>query len=162
MHINKRKEELSKAYLNIICASAGISFESQVHDEDSKDVILKKRLFNPSYYSNIAVQLKATSQEIVDSMEIIKYDLNKKNYDDLRARGSMKTYLFLLVVPDVENEWIDQDLHRLIIRGCMYYLDLTELEESDNLSSVRVSIPKSNIVSIDSIINLLYRERDGE
>ena len=33
-----RKEELSKSYLNAVCAIKGISMEPQIHDDDGLDV----------------------------------------------------------------------------------------------------------------------------
>jgi len=38
----KRKEELSFSYLNALCAYGSIDFERITHDDDSRDVQIKK------------------------------------------------------------------------------------------------------------------------
>lgn len=42
MNEPKRKEEISKSYLNAICAVCGVSMEAHVHDDDGIDALLKK------------------------------------------------------------------------------------------------------------------------
>ena len=160
LDINKKKEALSRSYLNAICASSGIAFEIQGDDADSKDVILKMELSNPKFYSTIGVQLKATSKDI-DKGEFLKYPLNKKNYDDLKTKSTMKSYLFVLLI-HIKNEedWIKQDSQELIIKACMYYFDVSKLEESENSDSVTITIPKENIVSVSNLISLLENERN--
>ena len=59
MNESKRKEEISKSYLNTICAVNGVSMEIQTHDDDSIDVILKKiivRTDGCKYNAHISVQ----------------------------------------------------------------------------------------------------------
>ena len=145
--------------MNAICAAGGVSFEPQIHDDDSKDITLKKLLDNPKFHSNIGVQLKSSSGNI-DKGDYIKYRLKKKNYDDLRTRATMRTYLFLFLIPGDEEEWINQDNEKLILKKCMYFLDLSELEDSENSETVTITVPKKNVVSVNNIIALLEKERE--
>ena len=82
----KRKEEISKSYLNAICAIKGIDMEEVKHDGDSIDAILKKTIHrkdNIKYNASISVQLKSTSSDYTEFKKTYSYPLKKKNYDDL-------------------------------------------------------------------------------
>jgi len=153
-----RKEELSKSYLNAICAVKGISMEVQTHDDDGIDVILKKiikRENGNKYNAQISVQLKSTSSNYNENPDYYTYPLKKKNYDDLLMPATLKSYLFLLIMPKNENDWVIQSIEELIIRKCMYWLDLKGFPEQPNETSVTVYLPKSNIVTSDTLENIL-------
>ncbi|GHV28798.1 hypothetical protein FACS1894167_06810 [Synergistales bacterium] len=123
----KRKEELSKSYLNAVCAVKGIAMEVQGHDDDGIDVILQKSIHRKDghpYNARIGVQLKSTTIALKQAKGKISYPLEKKNYDDLRRPATIKPYLFLLILPKDEKEWIQQSVEELIIRKCMYWIDL--------------------------------------
>lgn len=45
MDKNARKEDLHISYISALCAAAGISYDTQRHDDDSTDGIIKKRIF---------------------------------------------------------------------------------------------------------------------
>jgi len=96
---SKRKEEISKSYLNAVCAVKGIAMEPQTHDDDSIDAILKKIVHRPDgskYNAAISVQLKSTSSGCPERGGHYSYRLKVKNYNDLRLSATMKSYLFLL------------------------------------------------------------------
>jgi len=155
----KRQEEISKSYLNALCATKGISMEDQVHDDDSIDVILKRtiRRADSSWYNaSISVQLKSTSSDYTEFESHYSYPLKKKNYDDLRMRATIKPYLFLLLLPRDENEWVTHSIEQLIIRKCMYWLDLEGLPDKENTSTVSVHLLKTNVVSSDALVALLH------
>jgi len=162
----KRKEELSKSYLNAICAFRGIAVESQVHDDDSIDVIIKKCVRKKDgtlFQSMIGVQLKATSQILGEDDKFIKYPLEIKNYNDLRTASTTPKILCVLLLHCDELQWISQSVDELIIRNCMYWIDLSNLPDVSNNTSVTLSLPKNNIVSSDAINDLLIQiAEEGE
>ena len=161
----KRKEEVSKSYLNAICAVKGISMSVQPHDDDGVDVVLQKtvcRTDNAKYGARIGVQLKSTASNYTESASEFLYPLKKKNYDDLRIPATVKSYLFLLILPKIEDEWVTHSIDKLVIKKCMYWLDLIGLPDNANSTSVTVKIPKTNIVSSEFLVETLNNIAEEE
>jgi len=161
----RRKEELSKSYLNAVCAVKGIATNVKTHDDDGIDVILQKimnRKDGRKYNAQISVQLKSTSSDYSEFDNSFSYPLKRKNYDDLRRPATLKSYLFLLILPKNENEWVLQSIDELMIRKCMYWADLKELPNSDNNTSVTVRFSKNNVVSSESLDNILTKIAEEE
>ena len=69
----------------------------------------------------------------------------------------MPSILALLILPDNGNEWIKWSEEELILRGKMYWVSFHHCESTNNTSTVSVRIPKSNLLSISSIEDLLLR-----
>ena len=161
----KRKEELSLSYLNAICAYAGIAVEPQKHDDDSIDVIIKKRITRKDgrlYSAQLAVQLKSTSMDLIEDNNSIHYSLKVKNYNDLRMQSTMQQLLFLLVLPNDENNWIQHSIEQLIIRRCMYWLSFSDTEETENTDGITLLMPKLQVVSSDTLLALLQKVAEEE
>jgi hypothetical protein len=156
----KRKEEISKSYLNAVCATKGISMTIETHDDDGIDVTLSKTIKKTDgsdYGVRMGVQLKSTSFEYKETNDFLFYPLKKKNYDDLRRSSSIKSFLFILILPEKETDWINQSIDQLVIKKCMYWFDLNNLPNSDNNTSVSVHIPKSQYVSPDVLEDILIK-----
>jgi len=160
----KRKEEISKSYLNAICAVNGIAMQIQEHDDDGIDALLHKVVQKSNggkYNARISVQLKASATDYTEYPNHYSYPLKKKNYDDLRMPSTNKSFLFLLILPANESDWISQSINELVIRRCMYWQDLSGLPDSSNTSSVTVQLPKSNVVTTDVIEDMLVKIAEG-
>jgi len=167
MDKEKIKEDLSICYLKTIAAVNGIALERIEHDEDSVDVIIKKLVYHDNgktkFNSQISVQLKATSsasQYTINEADI-SYVLKVKNYNDLCTPASMPSVLALLILPEIEEEWIGWTPDELMINGEMYWLSLRDQETSNNSASVTVKIPKNNIlnnVTIEELIEKVAEE----
>ena len=154
----KRKEKISLSYLKTICAIKGISITENHDDEDGIDVYLSKTLQligGRRYTAKIDVQLKSSSNGYTEHKDYYAYPLKIKNYDDLRADATVKPYLFLLVLPSNEKEWVMHSIDKLVVKKCMFWMDLTKMPESSNASSITVRIPKANAVSPEALEGLL-------
>ena len=161
----KRKEEISKSYLNAVCAIKGIAVDYKCHDDDGLDAFLHKVVQladGTKYIATISAQLKSTSSNYTESKSLYKYPLKAKNYDDLRRRGSITSYLFLLILPESENDWVTHDIDSLVIKRCMFWLKLEGLPTKKNKSTVTVHIPKTNVVSPEKLDEILTATADGE
>ncbi len=161
MDIQKIKEDLSICYLKAISAVNYISLDEQGHDEDSTDVIIKKKieLSGCPFFSEVSVQLKATSslsQYSEDDSEIV-YALKAKNYNDLCTASNIPKVLFLLVLPDNDEEWVNWTDSELMIKGRMYWFSLYGKTPTSNTSTVSLHIPKDNKLSPSSIEELITR-----
>ena len=164
MDKQKREEYLSIAYLRTISASGGILFSLDHEDSDSVDVNLKFHWDDVDFDSTIGIQLKATSSKSCyrEDEDFVYYDLKVKNYNDLRRNSSESKFLTLLILPEEENEWINQTIDELIIRRNMYWLSLYGSPETTNTSTIRIKIPKVNLVTKESLLQLLRSDLEED
>jgi len=159
----KRKEVLSLSYMEALCAIRGIAVETHKHDDDGIDAHLSKTITRKDGYKFIAqinVQLKASSAQYKEYEYHYTYPLKKKAFDDLRLPATAKPYLFLLILPQDEKEWVLHSIDELIIKRCMFWLDLANMPSNENTSSVTVSIPKINVVSPEALEEFLIDVAD--
>ena len=156
----KRKEELSISYLTAICAYAAAGMEIHKHDDDGYDGSIRKiiKLKEYDFNSQIEFQLKSTSTRLHADNNFIHYNLKVKNYHDLIRPGTCASFLFLLVLPEEEDDWLTVTPQNLILRKCMYWLSLKEHDETSNENTIVVNIPKSNFLTSEKIIELLKQQ----
>lgn len=101
-------------------------------------------------------QLKATInwQEEAD---FIVYDMDAAAFNKLvfqNNESSVPTYLVLLCLPRDQVDWVSISPDSLQLRKCCFY-ELIDGARTENTSSVRVRIPKSNIFSPDSVDEII-------
>lgn len=157
MDISKRKEQLSVSYLHAVCAYAGAKRETDGVDSDGIDGTISKQLniSGVSYRARIEYQLKSTSMQLDTRDNTLFYDLKVKNYNDLVVQSTCPSYLFLLILPQEETEWLHVETEQLILKRCMYWYSLNGFTESSNHETVTLHIPLTNIVTPDLISSLL-------
>ena len=160
MDIEKRKEELSIAYISAICAMAGIDYDIIRHDGDSTDGQMKKVIVledGLKCNAQLRVQLKSTSSGSMYSKRngVLKYKLRAKNYNDLCGRATTPIVLMLLILPEDEKEWLKWSSEELILRGLVLWLSLSGLEPTSNAESVTVEIPFENVVNSETAVQML-------
>lgn len=155
----KQKEYLSIAYLRAVAAKAAVFFSCEIEDSDSVDVRLKKKinLDGVHFWSDIGFQLKATSSpsQYTESETTIEYTLKVKNYNDLRDNASTRKYLALLVLPQESKDWVELSVDELIIRKTLYWISLKGYPETTNTETIRISIPKNQILDEKAVENLI-------
>lgn len=162
MHRSQDKEDLQISYISALCAASGISYDTQFHDDDSTDGIIKKRIYLDDgrfYDAAIRIQLKCTSSHLQyeDKGNYIVYKLKVKNYNDLCTPSTTPIILGLLILPENEEEWIEWTTEELLIRGCMYWKSFSDCEKSDNKGIVSVKIKKSNVVNRQTLNDILTK-----
>lgn len=154
------KEDISISYISALCAYSGISYDIIRHDDDSTDGILKKQIeFDDGgkFNAELRIQLKCTSSfsQYTDNGNTITYKLKAKNYNDLCAPATTPIVLGLLILP--ESEWVKWSTEELLIKGCMYWASFAGWPESDNASTVNVTIDKANVISDTSLLDILNK-----
>lgn len=162
MDKNARKEDLHISYISALCAAAGISYDTQRHDDDSTDGIIKKRIFFEDggfFDSLLRIQLKSTSSksQYVDHGDYISYQLKVKNYNDLCTPSTTPIILGVFILPEEESDWLHWSTEELLIKGCMYWADFTGQKPSDNKSEITVTLDKSNIINQYSLLDILTK-----
>ena len=162
MDSEKKKEEIHISYISAVCACAEVYYETQRHDQDSTDGILKKRITFPEgavYDAQLRIQLKCTSSpsQYTDHGDSITYKLKVKNYNDLCTPSTTPIILGLLVLPEDESSWVNWSQSELLIKGCMYWADFSSCHKSDNSASVSVQLNKENIINPHTVLDILTK-----
>ena len=158
------ESELSYAYLHAVASRAGIicEYSGRHTDEAGVDAVLrvKGKLAEESVLTHFTtdVQLKATMREAVEQNGRFSYNLRMKNYNDLRSESTIAPQLLVvLFLPDDAALWLSHSDEGLISRKCAYWLSLRGAPDSNNDSLQSVYIPKTNLLSVESLTELMAR-----
>ena len=158
MSDNQRKAELSFAYLTAVCAMAGYTCQrGPTPDEDSIDATVRTRGSKRPVFD---VQLKATSSPI-RRPNGLRFNLKRKNYDDLRTDRTLEIILVVLELPTDPDEWLECDDEQLVMRRCAWWEWLSGFPEIDTDSRVIV-IPESQRFNLESMSSLMDKIRQGQ
>lgn len=163
MDISKQKELFSVAYLTALAAQVGLNHQVPVVDDDSIDISLMGKGYSGTVRSpQIDIQLKCTSQEVIDG-DTLRFDLKLKNYNDLRGDDvGNSRYLMVLVVPNAPEEWASIEDNCLTLKNSFYWTSLRFEPETENKSQVRVEIPLVQKVTSKTLLCLMKKASQGE
>lgn len=160
------KEDLSLAYVQAICAKAGMSLNIRSRDYGIDgtiyDIYYSKHL-NTYRESGFALdfQLKSTVTAIINDDEVI-YDLEVKNYRDLiETNMGHSRILILYVLPRNEEEWITFSKEETILKGCAYWCSLKGKEDVANTKKIRIRISNKQRLTVDELKHLMELEKEG-
>ena len=158
-----RQEALCRAYVQAVAAAAGVGI-SKPEPDYGIDLSLREIVLMDGRYQDTSVQidlqLRATTQASIRGT-VLTYDLDVNTYNKLRNSSvGCPRFLIVLLLPDVEDEWVNQSLDQLSIRHCAYWLSLEGVPPSTANYSVRVAIPLENVFSPISARNLLQRAKE--
>lgn len=152
MYETHQKEQFSNAYFLAIAAKARCNPSKQEVDDDSVDWSLSKKIIGRP---KLDIQLKCTENLRLDG-DSFKYPLKIKNYNDLIIEDvSVPRILVVFSVPENIDEWLSQNTENLVIRKCGYWVSLKGLSVVDNTNNVTVSIPSSNIFSVEQLNEIM-------
>lgn len=161
---NQRQEALSRAYVRAIAALAGVIC-SEPEQDFGIDLCLRSVRQRGQRYSDASgqldLQIKSTMKANVRDTEVI-HDLEVNNYEDLRESGeNCPRILVVMVLPEDENQWLGQSTEELVLRHCAYWLSLEGFPVTTSTSTVRVSLPRGNVFSVEALGRLMagLRER---
>jgi hypothetical protein len=162
MNINDRKEQFSNAYIRAVAAVAGFACYKPKPDIDSVDWCLatvggKGTTRSPK----VELQLKCTSRELFDDV-CIKFPLKIKNYDELRfGNYQVPRILVVVAVPDDIADWLLHSEEELALRNCGYWVSLRAMDQSDNLETVTVHVPRAQQFTVDALTQMMERIGNG-
>src|SRR3954454_9711632 len=98
MDIAQRKEQFSHAYVRAVASVAGYTVYKPEVDDDSVDLGLAAKGRGDTIRSpRLEMQLKCTAQNVVRTAHV-GFELNKKNYDDLRGSDLLVPRILVVVV----------------------------------------------------------------
>lgn len=152
-------DELATAYVQAVVARAGATIAVARRDYGVDGTIKEIGTTEDGAYFEtgypVEFQLKGATAA-ARSVEAVKYDLKVRNYNLLAARKETATpyYLFLVCfLPDIED-WLDADDDALTLNASAFWWKHSGTV-SENSTSVRVEIPRSNRLTINAIGDML-------
>ena len=156
---NDREEALSRAYVAAVAAGAGYTLAAEDFDRDGVDVQIHA---GGAMHPSLGLQLKATAQVGTGAtMATSVTPLRRRNYDLLQAPALVPRLLVVLDLPDDEGQWLSVSVDKLVMRRCAYWANLCGLPETDNESSVTVTIGQRNRFDVENLRDLMNQARRG-
>ncbi len=160
------KEQISRAYMGVLAACAGmtISTASQDYgiDETFKDVEydpIAKEYSETGY--GLDYQLKATVNARVKN-GVIKYSLEMKNYRKLiQTRVGTPRILVVYAMPKEADKWVVVEKDETTLQKCAWWCSLKGKPEVNNKERVTVSIPINQQLTPESLKEMMNKVKDG-
>jgi hypothetical protein len=157
--------DLSYAYLHAVASRAGFACEyAKRHlDDAGVDAVVRedgRKLAADSVYSlfDLHVQLKATYQIPTEINGRYSFSLTVPRYDKLRnAHVKSPRILVVLYLPQNEIDWLRHSEEALIARRCAYWASLRNAPDSANPSYQTVYIPRVQVLSSDTLTEIMTR-----
>ncbi len=154
---NLQMEQFSLAYIRAVAATAGYQVIRPEPDVDSVDGVLMASF---GRRPRIEFQAKATARDILRA-DSLHFPIPVKNYNDLRADTRTPRILIVVLVPQEEDQWVNQTTNELCLRHCGYWLSLEGRPAVPNISSVSVAIPVANIFNGAQLCDLMTKANAG-
>lgn len=155
------QSELSLAYLHAVAAKVGFAVNIPHPDMDSVDAEVsaagKIDATSIQHSPRIEIQLKATINFTINSNNEIPFSLDLKNYNDLRVNTMIPRLLVVFCMPRDNNEWLKHSEEELTLKKCAYYLNLKGMPESNNSGSQTVYVPIANVLSPETLHQLMIK-----
>jgi hypothetical protein len=162
---NHRQEVMSRAYVQAIAGRCGLTCSLRDFDYGIDVTFHDIRRRGSRHLESgfkLDVQAKSTTTRNMTDTHVV-YDLDVKNYEDLRdPEVGCPRLLVLLVLPEDEAEWTEQTEDRLLLRHAAYWLSLKGWEPTTNQKSVRVLLPRTNLFSVQALETLMDKVRRRE
>lgn len=162
--VEHTKENLCAAHIYAICASAGVLLgNAHVHDYGVDGV------FNTVVHRGtrrvvsgfpLDFQAKSTVNWKVENNNVI-YDLESKTYNDIVSRSDAETtlMLILLCLPKDCANWHSVTSEYTTLRNCCFYHAFQGIPVLNEDSKKRIRIPTSQILTPNSLTQLLAAEK---
>jgi Domain of unknown function (DUF4365) len=160
-----RQEAVSRAYIHTIAARCGLGCSFRDFDYGIDLTVHAISRIGRRYVEsgfNLDIQAKSTTTAATTSSQVL-YDMEVKTYDDLRDPGvGCPRILVLLVMPEEESAWTEQNEDHLLLRRCAYWMSLKGMSSTTNTATIRVAIPRANQFSVDALTQLMDKVRKRE
>lgn len=162
---NLRQEALSRAYARAVAARARMICGSTENDLGFDLYLQGVEIHGQQLWDGgpqLDLLLKSTTRAGVRET-VVAYDLEVRAYNILRReKVNRPRILVVLVLPEDEGEWMSQSQDALILRRCAYWTSLRGTGPTAARTTVRVSIPRANVFSVQCLGALMDRAGGGE
>ena len=154
MSPNFIQEQLSWSYVRSVIFRTGLRLSIPEVDDHGIDGTIT----NPERrgINRVDFQLKATTRYGIGPTAI-SYDLRVEDYNRLTLDDDVPRVLILFIMPDDEGQWLAQNEDELCLRRCAYWVPLMGMSVSSNSSTVRVSVPLTNVFDQNGLHEMFRR-----
>ena len=140
---NLIKEQVSLTYVQAVTARSGHELTIRRVDYRGIDGTVENPLLRG--VNRVDFQLKSTTVFDIRNTDII-YDLRVQNYNLLASERDIPRVFILFIMPRDETQWLVQSPEELCLRKCAYWYSLMGEDPSSNRSTVRISVPLTNVL----------------
>ena len=162
---NDIEESLSKAYVSAVAGRAGVLLGDTIKDYGCDGTFhevanLGGKRVKGSF--SIDFQLKASKNCRLESENVV-YDLDADTHRKLvfrKQQGGTPIVLIVLVLPANANDWLVHSEDQLLIKQCCYWYVVDDVA-TENKTTVRIRIPRSQQLTPEAVNALLARVRAG-
>lgn len=157
-------EHMSEAFLKALCAQNGYTMTKPSQDNEGADQIISCKDYPTDEHTGwvhpkFEVQLKSSYSGFKrnDDGRLV-YKLRAKNYNDLvNENRATPLILVVLMMYEDEAEWTEQTDEYLKITRRAYWLNLVGQQPTTNRSSKNVDINEDQILTAESLKELMIR-----
>jgi hypothetical protein len=159
------QEGLSRSYVYAISSKAGVNLEIGRSFDYGFDGTFRPLVFrgNRRVESSFPLefQLKCTTTWVIED-DVIRYDLESKNYNDLVTREpeGVGAVLILVCIPQDSDQWIHISEDYAMLKHCCYFHYVSGEPHHSESSTKRIRIPRANVLTDLSLIKILQEERE--
>lgn len=162
----KIKEEFSKAYTIAVASKAGVNYSLPNYDcgvdGHFRGVGYDPRIGEYDNGITIDYQLKSTINAPIINGELV-YDLDVKNYRSLiRVDRMAPIILIVYSMPEQKDEWLNIDGEKTVLKKCAWWCSLRGRDDTDNEYKIRIKIPESQVLTPQTLKELIDRVGEGE
>ena len=151
-----RMEALSRVWVQALAANVGYTVSKQDFDRDGVDMTVHA---GDDGFPQLDLQLKATTNKIRETNGTLSFDLKRSNYEKLIVASMVPRLLIVYFMKSDDSQWLTRTEAGLRLSGCAYWFDLSDMKPTTNVSSVRISIPESNVFDETALQQLMQRFR---
>jgi hypothetical protein len=160
---NHQQEALCRGYVHAVAALAGVGTTVPTPDygiDLALRAIERVGERRRDAGAQLDLQLRSTTRALLSDAEV-RYDIDVPTYDSLRASPPIPRILVLLALPEEEGRWLSQSVEELVIRRCAYWTSLRGAGPSAATTSVRITIPRSQVFSVEAVQGWMARLAQG-
>lgn len=158
------QEDLSYSYASVLAARAGVKFRVFEPEYGIDALINSVKNVNGKRHDTgwgFFCQFKSTINWKLEEKHVI-FDMEASAYNKLIDwEGGLPCLLILFCLPKNSSDWIEYDEERLILRRSCYWAEIKG-ERTTNKYKTRVRIPRSQLLTPESIIEIIERVKRGE
>lgn len=160
-YITHMQEDLSLAYMQVICAQTGFNYLKPERDNDGIDIVVRGKGFIGNVKEpKLEIQLKCCLEiEAINyQKKHIKFVLEAKNYNKLND-NIYPSILVVHIAPKSHKEWVQQNALGTTLRFASYWYSLDGMP--DIKSQKTLYIPFEQVLDSDALCKIMKAASEG-
>jgi hypothetical protein len=164
MHITIQQEEFSYAFLEAMVTVAGYAMHKKPRPIDNAGIDIGVEVpgqLGEMLSPKFDAQVKCTSDLKIIKATAIHFPLEVKNYKRLiHPLTSSPQLLIVVFVPKKPSDWFQVTEDQTILQKCAYWHTLRGEPETRNKDKITVHIPRQNLITPESLQDIMRRIAD--